>query len=244
MSTARHWVEPYDIAPGNPCYCGHPLTFGDCCGSKAAARRRPHGVWVVHDFLSRSACRDLIALAEQQPRERLKISVPDPDRPAQRKTIPDTNRIAELFDTSAHQETFDGLARRACQEYAEEFFQNTAEWFEHAYALRYSQGGQFNVHADAEVYDQNEKKFFRSSDRDVSLLIYLNDDYEGGELAFTLLNYTYKPRQGDLLMFPPTHLYTHRSNELRSGVKYTVVSWAALKGTPRMYPRQASYVDI
>jgi hypothetical protein len=58
----------------------------------------------------------------------------------------------------------------------------------------------------------------------ISVVVYLNDDYEGGELWFPRMNnLTIKPKAGDVLVFPSTFIYEHASQDMKSGVKYSVV---------------------
>lgn len=58
----------------------------------------------------------------------------------------------------------------------------------------------------------------------VSAVIYLNDDYEGGEIWFPRLdNLVIKPKPGDIVIFPSTYIYEHASQDMVSGVKYAVV---------------------
>ena len=92
--------------------------------------------------------------------------------------------------------------------------------------LRYQRGGKFTLHADAEAQNEQTGERFRIVERDVSLLIYLNDDYIGGELQFSYWNYTYKSRAGDLVFFPSNRIYSHQSLPLKSGQKYSLASWA------------------
>lgn len=57
----------------------------------------------------------------------------------------------------------------------------------------------------------------------ISAVIYLNDDYEGGELWFPRFDLTLKPKQGDIAIFPSTFIYEHASKEMIDGTKYAVV---------------------
>jgi hypothetical protein len=58
----------------------------------------------------------------------------------------------------------------------------------------------------------------------VSIVVYLNDDYEGGEIWFPRLdNLTIKPKTGDIVVFPSTYIYEHASQDMISGTKYSVV---------------------
>lgn len=58
----------------------------------------------------------------------------------------------------------------------------------------------------------------------LSGVIYLNNDFSGGELYFTDLGYTYKPNPGSLIIFPSN--YTHQINKVLSGYRYAIPLWA------------------
>jgi len=58
----------------------------------------------------------------------------------------------------------------------------------------------------------------------VSLVAYVNDDYEGGELYFRLQNLNIKPEAGDLFIFPSNYMYPHRAMPVHSGTKYSIVT--------------------
>lgn len=57
----------------------------------------------------------------------------------------------------------------------------------------------------------------------VSIVVYLNDDYVGGELWFPRFNLSLKPKAGDVVVFPSTYIYEHASQDMVSGTKYSVV---------------------
>jgi hypothetical protein len=57
----------------------------------------------------------------------------------------------------------------------------------------------------------------------VSIVVYLNDDYEGGELWFPRFDLEFKPKAGDIAVFPSTYIYEHASQDMVSGTKYSVV---------------------
>lgn len=57
----------------------------------------------------------------------------------------------------------------------------------------------------------------------VSIVVYLNDDYEGGEIWFPRFDLTHKPKTGDIVVFPSTYIYEHASQDMISGTKYSVV---------------------
>lgn len=53
----------------------------------------------------------------------------------------------------------------------------------------------------------------------------LNDDYEGGEII--MFDEMHIPvKTGDILIFPSNFLYPHKVNPIKSGIRYSFVSWA------------------
>ena len=72
----------------------------------------------------------------------------------------------------------------------------------------------------------------------VSLVGYINDDYEGGELYFRLQDLNIKPKAGDLYIFPSTYMYPHQAKVVKSGTKYSLVTmldYSSKFHTPAMY---------
>ncbi len=59
----------------------------------------------------------------------------------------------------------------------------------------------------------------------MATLIYLNDDYEGGEIDFPTHKLSHKPKTGDLIMFPGNMHYAHEVKTIISGVRWTVPMW-------------------
>ena len=59
----------------------------------------------------------------------------------------------------------------------------------------------------------------------LSILGVLNDDYEGGE--FIMFDDTkIKFDKGDVLVFPSLFLYPHKVEPVKSGTRYSYISWA------------------
>jgi hypothetical protein len=57
----------------------------------------------------------------------------------------------------------------------------------------------------------------------ISIVAYVNEDYEGGELYFPRFDLTIKPKAGDVVIFPSTYIYEHASNDMIQGTKYSIV---------------------
>lgn len=79
--------------------------------------------------------------------------------------------------------------------------------------VKYLPGEFFKVHADHGPYYTCT----------VSAVVYLNDDYVGGEIEFPRHNLILKPKAGDIILFPSNFVYEHASLNISSGTKYSVV---------------------
>lgn len=78
---------------------------------------------------------------------------------------------------------------------------------------KYSTGKGMGPHCDAE--DPNGT----GVNLRYSLVCYLNDDYEGGEIYFKNQDIKIKPKAGSLVFFPSTHPYLHESLPVTKGNK-------------------------
>ena len=58
----------------------------------------------------------------------------------------------------------------------------------------------------------------------VSVVGYINDNYEGGELYFRLQGLNIKPKAGDVFVFPSNYMYPHQAKPVISGTKYSIVT--------------------
>ncbi len=63
------------------------------------------------------------------------------------------------------------------------------------------------------------------TDNHIATLIYLNDNYEGGEIAFATHDFYLKPKSADLIIFPGNMHYAHEVKEVLSGTRYTLSIW-------------------
>lgn len=86
---------------------------------------------------------------------------------------------------------------------------------------KYEAGTEMRIHWDriTTIFD-GQKRGIPS----LTVLGALNNDYEGGELI--LCGEPLEFRAGDVLVFPSTFLYPHSVNTVKSGTRYSFVSWA------------------
>ena len=81
----------------------------------------------------------------------------------------------------------------------------------------------------------------------VTCTLYLNDDYEGGEISFLEAEtgnvIDHKPRAGDVMVFPSTEPYYHAVLPIKSGSKYLVRAFWCYEfdGTPEWHANLRKY---
>lgn len=103
--------------------------------------------------------------------------------------------------------------------------------------LSYGIGGHYRPHVDGESLWQTpdgELIWKKSTERDLSIVLYLNDDFEGGDFIFPDLKLRVRPEPGMMICFPSNHHYRHGVEPVTKGNRYSIVCWAKVKGFPTM----------
>jgi len=82
--------------------------------------------------------------------------------------------------------------------------------------LKYETAGYLPAHTDHGI-----------SSRTLSVVLYLNDDYEGGEITFPYVGdgVTIKPTAGSAIFFPSMFVYVHEVSAVTSGTRYALPNW-------------------
>lgn len=86
----------------------------------------------------------------------------------------------------------------------------------HYNVLRYGKGQFYNEHVD---------QGWGCLDRVLSGILFLNENFEGGEVYFSSQDVTVVPETGMLVLFPSNFLFPHLVTPVTAGVRYSVVSW-------------------
>lgn len=94
------------------------------------------------------------------------------------------------------------------------FYNIEMKYWEAMNFIKYNPGHHFSYHAD------HGWSYIAT----VSMVAYINDDYEGGGLKFDKINLEVKPKAGDLYIFPSTYLFSHSALPVVSGTKYSIVT--------------------
>lgn len=103
---------------------------------------------------------------------------------------------------------------QAVKDYTERHNIGELRYWEALNFVKYGPGQHFQEHTDHGF----------SYNCVVSMVGYVNDDYDGGEIFFRMQNIKVKPKAGDLFVFPSNFMYPHRAMPVHSGTKYSIVT--------------------
>lgn len=92
--------------------------------------------------------------------------------------------------------------------------------------LRYQAGQFYKRHVDNILLASRFQEVQQGMPtRDISVVGYLNDDFEGGETYFDRQQVSVSPKAGAVLLFPSYFTHPHQSLPVTKGVKYAFTSW-------------------
>lgn len=101
------------------------------------------------------------------------------------------------------------------KKYAKKILKNKNLYVHVALFVKYLPGSFIPVHSDI----MSEK----CVDDKLSLVLYFNEEYEGGEIYFPYLNKEYKPNSGSAIYYPPqSKEFEHGVNPIIKGEKYII----------------------
>jgi len=87
--------------------------------------------------------------------------------------------------------------------------------------LKYVPGGHYKFHIDDNT----------NIHRVLSLIYFVNDDYEGGDLVFKLIGteevLKVEKKKNRLIIWPSNFMYPHSVTPVLKGIRYSVVAWAS-----------------
>jgi len=84
---------------------------------------------------------------------------------------------------------------------------------------KYSKGGFMSKHCDNIHHSHGQQYGYPH----VSALLFLNDNYEGGE--FVVADETYATKKGSSLIFPSNFMFPHEVKPITNGTRWSVITW-------------------
>jgi predicted 2-oxoglutarate/Fe(II)-dependent dioxygenase YbiX len=182
---------------------------------------------------------ELVTHIKSSPAEDL--SVFDPDKTnATGKTswiVDKQTRDTQIVPMGPLYPKIEDLFRNTVKNIINPFYQVEVDSSEIPQVLSYGIGGHYRPHIDGEsiwMTPRGEKIWKKSTDRDLSMVFFLNNDFEGGDFVFPELRVRVRPEPGMMVCFPSNHHYSHGVEPVTKGKRYSIVTWATVKGFPSM----------
>jgi hypothetical protein len=164
-------------------------------------------IFLIEDFLTETECDQYINLSQEKVFEEAKINVFG--RQHMNKGVRNNDRLM-IFDETMAEDLFKKASEFLPKEHDGYQLLNFNEMLR---VYRYASGQRFKMHRDGSyIRNEREKSFY-------TFMIYLNDDFEGGETEFENL-FTVAPKKGTALIFH--HPLRHEGKTLTSGQKYVL----------------------
>ena len=92
--------------------------------------------------------------------------------------------------------------------------------------LRYQKGQFYKRHIDNLLLPSRLEEAAKGIPiRDISVVGYLTDNFEGGETFFDRQKLKVKPQKGSVLVFPSYYTHPHQSLPVSEGKKYCFTTW-------------------
>ena len=164
-------------------------------------------IFIIENFLTDEECDYYIELTKDKVFEEAKINMHG--QQSMNKGVRNNDRLM-IFDNNLAENLFQKAAEFLPQTHEDYEVLDFNEMFR---VYKYSSGQRFKMHRDGSyIRNESEKSFY-------TFLIYLNDDFEGGETEFENL-FTVAPKKGSALVF--YHPLRHEGKTLISGLKYVL----------------------
>jgi predicted 2-oxoglutarate/Fe(II)-dependent dioxygenase YbiX len=178
---------------------------------------------------------ELISHIKSSPTEDLSVFDPDKTNATGQTSwiIDKKTRDTQIVAMGNLYPKIEDLLRNAVKHIINPFYQCEVDSSEIPQVLSYGIGGHYCPHIDGRslwIAPNGDRIWRRSTCRDLSIIFYINDEFEGGELIFPNLHIQIKPKPGMMVCFPSDQNYLHGVVPIKSGMRYSIVSWATVKG--------------
>lgn len=162
------------------------------------------GIYIISDFISQDQVKEVMDFLQENKNNVFKLEETNPNSRMMANRIIDIVGKGLSIEDIDFDPIFDGL-------YSPLSIKNI---------MKYEIGEEFPSHHDSGEYCPIQS--------DWGLVLYINDNFEGGELFYPEKNITYVPKSGDLVIHGASEEFAHGTTPIISGTKYVATSFAFL----------------
>jgi hypothetical protein len=189
------------------------------------ARKKPISrILVSENTLSLKECRFLVALYDRYSRLTR-------NRDYNCRPLLDYYTLRNV-DTASASRLYNVSLR--CKEEIELHFSTPELFVESLFVACLFSGDSHIPHADNERREQGRWVPNHTPQRHYTGLVYLNDDFTGGELVFPDRDVVIIPKPGLFIGFPSNHKFVHAVPKVLSGKRYSLPIWFTLNSAKAM----------
>lgn len=198
----------------------------------ASFHKRPKDSFIIIEipnFLSKEECDHLIEVAKQKGMEKSMVYADTGD-----VVDPDVRISEQTWIYDVDDEIVAETSRRIA-----ELTNVPVENQEAMQLLHYTSGGKYNPHYDACDGDEDQCARMNKGGgpRILTFIVYLNDNFEGGETDFPHIGIKVKPEQGKAVIFKNVDAFTsdiyqeslHAGLPVKDGEKWMLNKWIHVK---------------
>lgn len=179
-----------------------------------------HEIVIIPNFLSSAECQELITLGKAQKTNSTGI---------QNDLVPEWKSVSNFeFEGGNLEQRIADVHERVSEEIKARYEVTDAVPREDGYFYEYTMGDFYRPHCDAQsvtVQDGIAVGARKPSSADVSSIVYLNDNFVGGQLDFGFRGQTVKPQEGMLVLFYGGWQNSHCVLPIELGKRYCIVNW-------------------
>lgn len=137
------------------------------------------------------------------------------------------NELSVSFSNGNYAQQLNKKLWFAIEQYVLKDFESFGDWFSGWNGYNYVRFNKYDQNTQMKLHCDHIHTLFDGERKGVPILTVLgalNDDYEGGEFIMFGDQKVDMPA-GSVLIFPSTFMYPHEVKPVKSGVRYSYVSW-------------------
>lgn len=179
------------------------------------------GIVIIPDFLEKSECDKLIGRYS---------AVTEHNTGIQNDLVPEWKKVfnCHISKESLLEKEIADIHSSIGETIIDEFKVSTATPREDGYFYKYDKGCFYNPHCDSQTVSTMNGDTIASrkpSSADVSSILYLNDNFVGGDLRFIFHGRDIRPKTGMLVLFYGGWENAHSVLPIEVGSRFCIVNW-------------------